>query len=182
MKSDAGGTIASFSPDSRGLQSKPRASQHCWRKELAMPRRNLWFMIVALTSVSWFGGSASADDPKAEPDKRPRLVAQLGHTGFVNCGIFSPDGKQLLTGSWDKTARLWDTQSGKELRTFMGHDDWVIAVAFSPDGKQVLTGSSDKSARLWDVRSGQELRAFAGHSGAVDSVAFSRDGKQVLTG
>ena len=53
---------------------------------------------------------------------------------------FAPDGKQVLTGSSDKTARLWDAQSGKELRAFTGHADWVRSVAFSPDGKQVLTG------------------------------------------
>ena len=53
---------------------------------------------------------------------------------------FSLDGKQVLTGSEDKTARLWDAQSGKALRTFTGHSDEVTSVAFSPDGKQVLTG------------------------------------------
>ena len=95
---------------------------------------------------------------------------------------FAPDGKQVLTGSWDKTARLWDAQSGKELRAFTGHADIVGSVAFSPDGKQVLTGSLDKTARLWDAQSGKELRTFTGHARVVGSVAFSPDGKQVLTG
>ena len=52
---------------------------------------------------------------------------------------FAPDGKHVLTGSRDLTARLWDVQSGKELRAFTGHATWVSSVAFSPDGMQVLT-------------------------------------------
>ena len=75
---------------------------------------------------------------------------------------FSPDGKQVLTGSRDGTARLCDAESAKELRTFTGHSNAVISVAFSPDGKQVLTGSWDKTARLWDAQSGKELRASRG--------------------
>ena len=93
---------------------------------------------------------------------RPRLVAQLGHPQGVRCVCFSPDGKQVLTGSDDQTARLWDTATGKELRHFIGHASKVCAVAFSPDGKQVLTGSGDKTARLWDLQSGKELRASPG--------------------
>ena len=94
---------------------------------------------------------------------------------------FSPDGKQVLTGSLDKTARLWDAQSGKELRAFTGHTDVVRSVAFAPDGKQVLTGSHDKTALVGRAeRQGTSRlhRAFR----SVNSVAFSPDGKQVLTG
>ncbi len=105
-----------------------------------------------------------------------------GHSRRVNSVAFSPDGKQVLTGSWDKTARLWDAASGKEIRRFLGHTFDVTSVAFSPDGKQVLTGSWDKTARLWDAASGKEIRRFEGHATYVNSVAFSSDGKEILTG
>jgi WD40 repeat protein len=64
---------------------------------------------------------------------------------------FSPDGKTVLTGSHDKTARLWDAGTGKPIGAPLQHQGPVVAVAFSPDGKTVLTGSGwpDKSARLW---------------------------------
>ena len=103
-----------------------------------------------------------------------------GHASYVLSVAFSPDGKQVLTGSWDKTAKLWDL-SGREIQTFSGHASSVWSVAFSPDGKQVLTGSDDKTAKLWDL-SGREIQTFSGHASEVWSVAFSPDGKQVLTG
>src|SRR5258708_22048904 len=56
-----------------------------------------------------------------------------GHTDWVLSVAFSPDGKHILTGSFDHTARLWDVDSGQLVRTFSGHTDWVLSVAFSPD-------------------------------------------------
>ena len=63
----------------------------------------------------------------------------------------------MLTGNNDKTARLWDAASGKEIRVFEGA---VSSGAFSPDGKQVLTGSLDKTIRLWNLASGKEFLNF----------------------
>src|SRR5262249_57266495 len=86
-------------------------------------------------------------------------------------------------GSADKTARLWDAQTGHELRQFAGHRTYLNSVAFSPNGKYILTGSGDREARLWDIQTGQELRQLVGHTfDNVFSVAFSPDSNYALTG
>ncbi|MGH7225120.1 MAG: WD40 repeat domain-containing protein, partial [Gemmataceae bacterium] len=58
-----------------------------------------------------------------------------GHTDDVASGSWSPDGRYVLSGSWDKTLRLWEVASGKCLRKFKGHTDLVVRVAWSPDGR-----------------------------------------------
>ncbi len=62
---------------------------------------------------------------------------------------FTPDGRRLLTGGEDRTLRLWDVASGKELRRFVGHTHRVWSVACSPDGRYALSGSFDRTLRLW---------------------------------
>jgi DNA-binding beta-propeller fold protein YncE len=106
----------------------------------------------------------------------------LGHADWVTSVAFSPDGKQVFSGSYDKTLKLWDVSTGREIRTFSGHSDIVTSVAFSPDGKQLLSGSEDETLKLWDAATGREIRSFSGHSHYVTSVAFNPDGKQVLSG
>jgi len=117
-----------------------------------------------------------------EKIKEVEIFPQLGHIGSVNSVAFSPDGKYVLTGSSDNTIKLWEVESGREIRTFLGHTKSVYSVAFSPDGKYVLTGSSDNTIKLWEIESGREIRTFSGHTKSVYSVAFSPDGKQILSG
>ena len=95
---------------------------------------------------------------------------------------FSPDGKTVITGSWDNTARLWDAATGRPLGPPLTHRGMVHAVAFSPDGKTVITGCRDNRARLWDAATGQPLGPPLTHQGGVEGVAFSPDGKTVITG
>jgi hypothetical protein len=108
---------------------------------------------------------------------RPELVLQTGHTSAVSSVAFSPDGRQVLTGSSDHSAILWDAGTGQKLRSFSWDTRSVDSVAFSPDGRQVLTGMNSGPAILWDAASGQKLRTFAGGG----HVTFRPDGRQVLT-
>jgi WD40 repeat protein len=78
---------------------------------------------------------------------------------------FSPDGKQVVSGSGDETVRLWDAATGAALQTLEGHTDYVRSVAFSPDGKQVVSGSDDETVRLWDAATGAALQTLEGHTG-----------------
>ncbi|MBP1665818.1 MAG: vgb 1, partial [Bacteroidetes bacterium] len=102
------------------------------------------------------------------------------HKGNINSIALSPDGKSILTGSQDSTARLWDL-NGNLMQVFKGHQDIIFSVAFSHDGKNILTGSGDKTARLWDL-AGNIIQEYKGHPGIVFSVTFSPDGKTILTG
>jgi hypothetical protein len=95
---------------------------------------------------------------------------------------FSPDGKRLLSGSRDCTARVWDAERGTEILSLKGHTDLVLSVAFSPDGKRLLTGSLDGTAKVWDAERGTELLSLRGDTIGVLSVALSPDGKRLLTG
>ncbi len=88
---------------------------------------------------------------------KPALIVQSGHTAEVNSVAFSPDGRYALSGSYDQTLKLWEVETGEEVRTFKGHSAPVYSVAFSPDSRYVLSGSSDGTTRLWEVDSGDEL-------------------------
>jgi WD40 repeat protein/tetratricopeptide (TPR) repeat protein len=118
------------------------------------------------------------------------LKGLLSHGDQVRSVAFSPDGKTILTGCWDQTARLWDAETGRPLGEPLEHPDRVFSVAFSPDGRTILTGCGDGAARLWDAATGRLSGRPLKHMdiGAVllgtivSSVAFSPDGRTILTG
>jgi WD40 repeat protein len=105
-----------------------------------------------------------------------------GHTDSVTSVAFSPDGKQIVSGSDDTTIKLWDAVTGAVLQTLEGHTYYIRSVAFSPDSKQIVSGSSDKTVKLWDTVTGVVLQTLEGHTDYVESVAFSPDGKQIVSG
>ncbi len=102
------------------------------------------------------------------------LLKQVKHSdGYLLAVAFSPGGKRLLTGSYDRTAKVWDAEKGQQLLALQGHTDRVSSVAWSPDGKRILTGSYDSTAKVWDAENGTEVLALKGHTGLVLSVSWS---------
>ncbi len=110
-----------------------------------------------------------------------QLLPPLWHAGPVTAAAFSPDGTRIVTGSRDKTARLWDATTGAPIGKPMQHERAVVGVAFSPDGTRVMTRSGSV-ARLWSASSGAPVGAVMEHADAVSSAAFSPDGRYVITG
>jgi len=105
-----------------------------------------------------------------------------GHENVIFDLAFSPDGSKLISGSFDKTARIWGVRSKRSLHALKGHKHHIPAVSFSPDGKRAVTGSYDHTLRLWDSRTGRLIATLKGHKDKVKSAAFTPDGRYLLSG
>ncbi|ORY32489.1 WD40 repeat-like protein [Rhizoclosmatium globosum] len=105
----------------------------------------------------------------------------VGHSGVVYSVAFSPDGKTVVSGSNDKTVKVWSVETGECVKTIVGHSALVNCVVFLPDSKTVVSGSNDKTIKVWSVETGKCVKTF-GHSGEVYSVAFSPDYKTMVCG
>ena len=141
---------------------------------------------------------ALASWPRSPADQRPELsrtvdalaralegplevTPPLRHERSVDSGAFSHDGKRVITGSDDKTARIWDAGTGLPIDKPLQHDGTVNSVAFTLDGTRVVTASADDTARVWNVATGAPIGKPLRHDGTVLSAAFSPDGKRVVT-
>jgi len=111
-----------------------------------------------------------------------QLLQKIGrHKDIVWGARPSPDGKFVLSASRDRTAALWEADTGRLVREFR-HEQQVYRAMFSPDGTRIVTGDSSHKAHVWDARSGQRLFSLPAHAGNVWFCQFSSDGQMLLTG
>ena len=110
--------------------------------------------------------------------------ALTGHNDCVTSVAFSRNGKQIVSGLYDKTICVWDAETLQQIsQPLTGHSDCVTSVAFSPNGKQIVSGSDDTTVYVWDAETLQQIgQPLIGHSDWVTSVAFSPNGKQIVSG
>ncbi|TFK27916.1 WD40 repeat-like protein, partial [Coprinopsis marcescibilis] len=110
-------------------------------------------------------------------------ILQLkGHTNVVTSVAFTPDCKNVVSGSMDNAIRIWDAATGQEVRKpLRGHKDWIWSVAVSLDGQRIVSGSDDRTVRIWDAQTGQEV-APSPLRGSIDifSAAISPDGSRLI--
>jgi WD40 repeat protein/serine/threonine protein kinase len=119
--------------------------------------------------------------PSLAPPGGPMIRTFEGHTDWVRAVALTPDRRCAISGSWDRTLRVWDLESGQSLHTLQGHTDWVNAVALTPDGDRAISGSADRTLRVWDLESGQSVWTLEGHTDRVNAVAVTPNGGRAIS-
>lgn len=145
-------------------------------KALAAFRRDR----ISIEGLSLAGNGEPAQAPAS-------LVGILGdaapiHTDIVRSLAFSPDGRWMASGSYDKTLILWDAATGQARRVLRGHTGWIMAVAFSKDSQTVVSASHDGSIRFWAIDKDAEPQILQPEMGALWGMAVSRDGRFLAAG
>ena len=111
--------------------------------------------------------------------QRLETVVQRGHYEAVKAVAFTLDGKYLLSGSRDKSIKLWELSTGREIRSYLGHKSTINDLVITPDGKHFVSSCADYTAKLWNIATGELVRSFEGHTDYLTSVAVS-DRKSVV--
>jgi WD40 repeat protein len=120
----------------------------------------------------------------ADSPHTPPMGKLTGHTGQVYSVAF-PDIYHVVSGSYDRSVRLWDIKANRQVARLTGHENSVLSVGFGHDGQWIVSAGSDGTVRLWDVATqkpiGTPMEAHA-HGNWVFSVAYSSDSQRIVSG
>jgi WD40 repeat protein len=124
----------------------------------------------ALIGLTVWDLSASGEAPELIDNTAIRALAM------------APSGRVVISASADRALKIWDTESGREIRTLAGHARAVEAVAVASNGRWAVSGSSDHTIKVWDLDNGREIRTITGHTSEVMSVSITADGQRLVSG
>ncbi len=124
-----------------------------------------------------------AVEPTIKKTGGSQLVKTLkGHKNIVVPVAITADNRRVISGSNDKTVRVWDVESGKCLSILKGHTNYVGGVAVTADGRRIVSSSRDNTMRVWDAEYGKCLVILEGHTDTVKGVAVTADGRRIVSG
>lgn len=118
-----------------------------------------------------------------EPEENKKPIARMtGHQALINEVMFSPDGRLIASGSFDKSVKLWDGKTGKFIASLRGHVQSVYQIAWSADSRLLCSGSADSTLKVWDIKAKQLMFDLPGHADEVYAVDWSPDSQRVASG
>jgi WD40 repeat protein len=181
-----------FDRDGKRLAAGSYGQVVVWDMDNAGPIKLLTNVLGAVNDLKFSpDGSLLAvagGQPSAKGDLRIYRVSDWtllgtlrGHDDVIFSIAFSPDGKRLVSASFDHTLRLWDVDTQRAVRTYPHHSDFVYSVAFAPGGKQIVSASKDRTVQLFDADTGKSVYTFSGMEQDVMAVAVRPDGKRVVS-
>lgn len=175
-------TVA-FSPDGKQIASACHKKVNLWNAGTGDLQRTLAYPYARTVAFSPDSKQIAAcrDDCMIFWDAAGDVQKTLAYqSGTVMSMAFSPNGKQIVTGSTDTTIRRWDIAIGAT-QSVVGHSGRVVTVAISPDGKVIASGSTDNTVKLWDAATGDLQETLTGHQKTVFAVVFSPDNKRMAS-
>jgi WD40 repeat protein len=181
-----------FDRDGKRLAAGSYGQVVVWDMESARPIKLLTNVLGAVNDLKFSPDgtllAVAGGQPSAKGDLRIyrvsdwTLLATLrGHDDVIFSVAFSPDGKRLVSASFDHTLRLWDVATQQVVRTYPHHSDFVYAVAFAPGAKHIVSASKDRTVQLFDADTGKSVYTFSGMEQDVMAVAVRPDGKRVVS-
>lgn len=129
------------------------------------------------------GADVDGEDLERAPSLRTPLCELIGHTSVVIAADWLPGGEQAVTASWDRTASLYDVETGELLHSLTGHDQELTHTSAHHSQRLVVTSSRDTTFRLWDFREPiQSVSVFQGHTETVTCAVFTKREDKVVSG
>eukprot|EP01117_Protostelium_nocturnum_P017554 TRINITY_DN7167_c0_g1_i1.p1 TRINITY_DN7167_c0_g1~~TRINITY_DN7167_c0_g1_i1.p1 ORF type:complete len:469 (-),score=150.45 TRINITY_DN7167_c0_g1_i1:402-1808(-) len=118
-----------------------------------------------------------------EPTRNKKPISRMtGHQQLVNVVSFSPDGRLIASGAFDKSIRIWNATTGSFVTALRGHVEAVYQVCWSSDSRLLASGSKDSTLKVWDMQTKKLKQDLPGHADQVFSVDWSPDGQRVASG